>query len=606
MNEKFLLLCISLYNISTIIILKHNADKTFQIQGHFIYAILTHRSFNSFLLTINIGVKMKHKNSIVSAFLLVGMVFFLNFSLYGQTTVVKGKLLDLNGNPSKYAEVGISSSAGMNGKDFVKCDDKGNYSIELKKRGGNFLMYSIPGHSAQIVPLINDKNKDVIIDVTLAPYEYKDKFDDIGVEGSFNNFDIYKPEEMTKDSDGTYSYVVKTDKKQILYQISGIEKSGRIINAPDSKSYIADSTGDYYSVMSVTDGKATITFDPSKLLIKKAEPKVVFPDDKSDMEIYDLYTEYNKMSIDVGNKMRALMEEKKNIQDFHYDSGKFLNDLSQKISLEHNSLVKDFMKLVYCGFVMFRPLKYDTAEAKNYFRTLSPDNLVWDLLPNAFISSFTLVPKDQREKNLDRFLNESKNESLKLMIIGYKLSLAKYTNNLNETEKLTALLQKDYPDSKTAQQLIKIYSAKTKIKVGAKIPDFNVMSLDNKNVRYSKESLMGHIYMIDFWATWCMPCVGELNGLTKAYNDFKGRGFELLSMSLDGKVDDVVKFRKDKWKMPWMNAFVGPFGSNKLLDNFEVVGIPKPILVGKDGTILAMEGELRGANLEKTLAKYFK
>ncbi len=59
-----------------------------------------------------------------------------------------------------------------------------------------------------------------------------------------------------------------------------------------------------------------------------------------------------------------------------------------------------------------------------------------------------------------------------------------------------------------------------------------------------------------------------------------------------------------KWKMPWLNAFVKGGFQNKIVQDFDVLGIPKPILVNPDGIIVATEEELRGENLEKTLAKY--
>jgi len=97
-----------------------------------------------------------------------------------------------------------------------------------------------------------------------------------------------------------------------------------------------------------------------------------------------------------------------------------------------------------------------------------------------------------------------------------------------------------------------------------------------------------------------------MDALHKAFEKFKDKGFELLSLSIDGSADDVVKFRNDKWKMPWKNSFIGSKEGRKIADAFEVIGIPRPILVGADGKILEMEGELRGSKLQETLAKYFK
>ena len=67
-----------------------------------------------------------------------------------------------------------------------------------------------------------------------------------------------------------------------------------------------------------------------------------------------------------------------------------------------------------------------------------------------------------------------------------------------------------------------------------------------------------------------------------------------------------MKFRKEKWKMPWLNAFIKNGFKSGLAKNFEVFGIPKPILIGSNGLILEEGHVLRGEALETTLSKYFQ
>lgn len=110
--------------------------------------------------------------------------------------------------------------------------------------------------------------------------------------------------------------------------------------------------------------------------------------------------------------------------------------------------------------------------------------------------------------------------------------------------------------------------------------------------------------MIDFWATWCGPCVGEMEALHKAYAKFKDKNFVILSVSFDASPQDVLKFRQDKWQMPWLHAFADQGFDSKMAKDFETIGIPHPILVDTAGTIVATEEDLRGESLEKTLEKY--
>ncbi len=91
--------------------------------------------------------------------------------------------------------------------------------------------------------------------------------------------------------------------------------------------------------------------------------------------------------------------------------------------------------------------------------------------------------------------------------------------------------------------------------------------------------------------------------LHKAYDRFEDHGLIILSLSFDQQPEDVEKYRKGEWAMPWLHAFLEGGFQHPISKEFEVWGIPKPILIGPDGTILATEG-LRGDQLEVTLARH--
>ncbi len=126
--------------------------------------------------------------------------------------------------------------------------------------------------------------------------------------------------------------------------------------------------------------------------------------------------------------------------------------------------------------------------------------------------------------------------------------------------------------------------------------------LDGKPV--SLDDYKGKLLLIDFWATWCQPCRSELPGLVDAYKQFHDRGLEVLSISLDyarsTTADDYRSFAT-KAGMAWRHVYDGQSWSSPLVKGFFVYSIPNPILVGRDGTLLASGDELRGAKLAQTL-----
>lgn len=116
-------------------------------------------------------------------------------------------------------------------------------------------------------------------------------------------------------------------------------------------------------------------------------------------------------------------------------------------------------------------------------------------------------------------------------------------------------------------------------------------------------SFKGKVVLLDFWAIWCGPCIGELPHLTAAYQKFHDKGFEVLGISLDRPGDDkkLAAFTKDK-NMPWPQVFDGKYWQAEVAQLYGVRSIPTAYLVdGDTGLVIANSG-LRGSQLEKTVA----
>ena len=88
---------------------------------------------------------------------------------------------------------------------------------------------------------------------------------------------------------------------------------------------------------------------------------------------------------------------------------------------------------------------------------------------------------------------------------------------------------------------------------------------------------------MDFWATDCTPCVAELPRVKAAYDQFHGRGFEVIGISCDTDQEKLKKFIV-KHELPWPEYCDGkPQGENKLTQDFGIDGIPHMFLVDKKG-----------------------
>lgn len=149
-------------------------------------------------------------------------------------------------------------------------------------------------------------------------------------------------------------------------------------------------------------------------------------------------------------------------------------------------------------------------------------------------------------------------------------------------------------------QLIRSNSHLTKYQ---KVPEFEVDLLDNEKT-LANADLSGRYYLLDFWATWCPPCVDAMPDLHAAFKKYKDRNFAMISLSLDKNADIVRTFRKNKWQMPWLNAHLKGGFDNRIAKALEVRGVPTMFLVSPDGVILATDSDLAGDGLAKTLDRY--
>lgn len=152
-------------------------------------------------------------------------------------------------------------------------------------------------------------------------------------------------------------------------------------------------------------------------------------------------------------------------------------------------------------------------------------------------------------------------------------------------DRLTANYSKTHPANKAKAE----FSTYSNLAVGKMIPAFSIPSMDSPQDSISAASMLGKTYLLEFWTLWCKGCLQVLPQLTSVYKKQHRKGFEIVSVYLDKSIGFAQEYRRTKNEMPWINAYEPTGFNGKFAADFELSWIPRSILVGPDGKILAVD-----------------
>jgi len=143
--------------------------------------------------------------------------------------------------------------------------------------------------------------------------------------------------------------------------------------------------------------------------------------------------------------------------------------------------------------------------------------------------------------------------------------------------------------------------------------DLKFTAADGREVDLAK--LRGKVVLVDFWATWCVPCLKEMPYVRAAYKKFHDRGFEVVGISFDKapgaqprgmerSAAQVDQFAREN-DMPWPHHYDGNYWGNEFGRRFAIASLPTTFLLGKDGRIATTEahGEKLAVEIERLLGQ---
>ncbi len=521
-----------------------------------------------------------------------------------QTSVVAGTLVGHDGRPMAVAHVHLLRA--WADEPLVSLDLAGNpeFELETAETGALVVRFTGVGHVAEDVPLYADSAQYVAVDVRLATPEYVDDLSDVAASGAFNGFSATP---LEPQADGQMVAVIESPEPELTYHLAGATKTPHApwIPGTDSDEFRYSLLYGYQSVIRTREGKATVLFDPSKL-VRGTEPlEVSFRDPASRVARHYAIAAAAQGRIIAHDKAeRAHLESARAAEPFVYDWSKDMIDLETRLSNEADPVLRQALLWSLLGIADLGG-EIETAAVHLALSEIAPTSPMWSYTPSFLSTALQRAAQTDETARLAEYFEQvvgsHPDPDVRATVLSSAMWSAEEAGTEEEALRYYRRLVTEHPESWQAHRARSRFAPDRKIMVGKDVPEFTLVSLKVPEVTYSRGDLEGRVYLIDFWATWCLPCVREMANLHEAHERYSGRGFEILSVALDDTRAAIERFRQVRWPMPWLHAFHG--WADEAIAPFEVWSIPRAVLVDRNGVILGADAEVQGEGLQEMLAR---
>lgn len=139
--------------------------------------------------------------------------------------------------------------------------------------------------------------------------------------------------------------------------------------------------------------------------------------------------------------------------------------------------------------------------------------------------------------------------------------------------------------------------ARTNVQEGDTALDFTLPDIRPEAPPISLSALRGQVVYVDFWASWCLPCLRSLPEINSLHEKYRDQGFEVVAITIDNPVQDALEFLEDL-EVPLGYLVAVDIDSDVMYD-YGVAGMPTSFLIDRDGVVRKVHEGYREGDIEK-------
>lgn len=328
-------------------------------------------------------------------------------------------------------------------------------------------------------------------------------------------------------------------------------------------------------------------------------PQIAFVDTIShSARLYGIYSEMSSYRPDqVGHNARSRSATK---AENATALAQYVQRLEQQVSIESDSILRQALLIARLAAFSYG----DTISpviARSILRQISPTHPYWSFAPFHLTNSALYADS---VRYLDVAIEYHPDSTTRAWLMLSSLPSRINTADSAKVRAYAARLVSEFPQTGFAALASRFLdmSALEPV-VGAPMPPFSFEILEHSGDHIRGEELKGKTYLLCFWATWCPHCLDQIQFLTRAFDEYKNKGLQIISVSLDDDPQKARAFLRAKTTISWLQSYAPGAFNNEFVKRLGIRSLPAEYLVDQEGRLLASSERLFGNNLEPTLSK---